>query len=75
MMVDQNPTTAWQPIKTAPEGCSLVWLPIEHFGSHIHTMTRTGNLKVVGGLFLWDLDSEPTHWMPLPEPPVKVQSL
>lgn len=60
----------WKPIETAPEvGAFLVWMPEPHIRSHMAVASWHPNLKVVGGCFLFDLRSKPTHWMPLPEPP------
>lgn len=57
----------WQPIESAPkEGTFLVWMPEKLQHSHIHTATFHPNVKVVAGLFMFDLPSQPTHWMPHP---------
>jgi len=54
----------WQPIKTAPAGDDLLLAWVE-----------TGEMRVGyfnGNSWLCDavsFDFEPTHWMPLPEPP------
>ena len=61
----------WQPIETAPRDGTpfLVWLPKKSLGSHVHAATFHPNVKCVGHQFAFDLESQPTHWMPLPEPP------
>jgi hypothetical protein len=65
----------WQPIETAPYGKTVLLFAI--------TDTETGNWKMAtgsrpfdnsrpwnwGGYELRPYDVEPTHWMPLPEPP------
>jgi hypothetical protein len=60
--------TEWQPIETAPKD-----------GTHILVQTPFGMTTAYStGYFIWtgvfsaDYDNpgiEPTHWMPLPEPP------
>lgn len=63
--------TEWQPIDTVPKDGEpiLVWLPIKSLGSHVHSATFLPNIKVVGHQFVFDLDSQPTHWMPQPDGP------
>jgi hypothetical protein len=57
----------WQPIETAPkDGSFLVLLPLPHLNSRIQVATYHPNVQIVGGVFLFDLASQPTHWMPLP---------
>lgn len=59
----------WQPIETAPRDGTLVWLYEPH---------DMGGFMFAGGVCLegeWinNLDFNPqmpTHWMPLPAPPV-----
>lgn len=71
----------WQPIKTAPEDGTRVLAGRPTDGSHIlnvATAEFTNGRWIVsptawdgdgdtGGLA--DLDFEPTHWLPLPQPP------
>jgi hypothetical protein len=60
----------WQPIETAPkDGSFLVLLPLPHLNSRLQVATYHPNVQIVGGVFLFDLASQPTHWMPLPETP------
>ena len=62
----------WQPIKTAPRDSSwvLVFLSEPHtLGGRIHTALMRPDVMIIGGLFEWDQEAQPTHWMPLPEPP------
>lgn len=63
--------TDWQDISTAPEDGTpfQVWMPKKSLGSHIHTAVFHPKLKTVGHHFLFDLESQPTHWQPLPQPP------
>lgn len=59
----------WQPIETAPEhGQFLVYMPDEP-RNKIQAAEWHPNVKVIGNLFAFDL-TKPTHWMPLPEPPL-----
>lgn len=70
----------WQPIKTAPKGKFTSFT----FGPHIllGSLDSAGlweccvgcysveDIESVNGMgWNHDLDNEPTHWMPLPEPP------
>lgn len=61
----------WRPIDTVPVGDIpvLVWLPIPSIGSHVHSATFHPNVKIVGHQFKFDLESQPTHWRPLPPAP------
>lgn len=72
----------WQTIETAPLNESvLIFIPspvAEHYGAGIY---RALQKQRISGLRLWmttglhhgsdivDRDYQPTHWMPLPEPP------
>jgi len=63
----------WRPIETAPKvGTFLVYLP-EEFLRPFQVMYRTERTTVIGGAFAFDM-SKPTHWMPLPAPPVEAKS-
>lgn len=76
----------WQPIETAPEDQSvLIYIPnAEHYGEGVYRALRKETVKK--GVFIWmttglrhgsDLlrrDYQPTHWMPLPDPPVSEDS-
>ena len=61
----------WQPIETAPkEGREILgafvgngWIAYSVVRWHKHRNGQTGNFKHMSGV--WN----PTHWMPLPEPP------
>jgi len=68
----------WQPIETAPKNESvLIFIPnAEHYGPGIYR----GMLVDMGTGPHWDANAlhmgrscgwgnQPTHWMPLPEPP------
>lgn len=55
----------WHPIETVPrdETPVLVYLPIKHLRSHYAVATYfPKNTAIVGGNFLFDLESKPTHW-------------
>ena len=60
----------WKTIKTVPmDGLPvLVYLSDKHNHSRIHTATFHPNIIIIGGSFSFDVPN-PTHWMPLPEPP------
>jgi hypothetical protein len=62
----------WKPYRTLPKDediTFLVWLSVEHHGSHMHVAKRTASngLVVVAGLFSWDLEGEPLFWRPSPK--------
>lgn len=62
----------WQPFVTAPEnGTFLVWMPEKHtaMNSHVGVMRRHPKVSFIYGLIAFDLQSDPSHWMPLPDPP------
>lgn len=72
--------SGWKPIETAPEGEHiLLWFPVGERGVggiEAATIFREGGRIVSfwthGGPnsgFDWDSNEQPTHWMPLPEPP------
>jgi hypothetical protein len=75
-------TGNWQPIETAPLNESvLVYIPnTEHYGDGIwraiHVdMRAVKRWQTTGWACGRDLpsDVQPTHWMPLPEPPERVE--
>ena len=62
----------WQPIETAPKGGELVLLSDVGWP---HATRRGGAPVKVGGWWdeRWNIFGaswKPTHWMPLPEPPL-----
>jgi hypothetical protein len=61
----------WQPIDTVPHDGTpvLVWMPKKHLLSHVHVGMFSPNVSWVGGCFVFDLPSQPTHWMLPPEGP------
>jgi hypothetical protein len=57
----------WQPIETAPNGLVLLYWPATkpargHSGNSLSEMMRVGYRGETPM-------RQPTHWMPLPEPP------
>jgi hypothetical protein len=54
----------WQPISTAPKDGTWVLLYSQHDGIRIGNWDRIEWADDGDGVAL-----EPTHWMPLPEPP------
>jgi hypothetical protein len=69
----------WQPIDTAPKDGSLIfgWIPGSCYATEIVFMRwdSDGPSDCIG--WWWEagdhggmLDIDPTHWQPLPEPPV-----
>ena len=66
----------WQPIKTAPKDGSkiLVYLPPREKsdGSGVWDAVYTVSHWYAPGRYWWDHSmSKPTHWMPLPAPPIQ----
>ena len=64
----------WQPIETAPkDGTKFdAWIP-DNFGGHRMcdmSFNTRGKLRRYGLLSDDELPRWPTHWMPLPAPPV-----
>ena len=68
----------WQPIETAPKDGGWIWVT-EPTGTWMGLATwRKSTRKGIGGVWLdWDFKrweagaklKQPTHWMPLPDPP------
>lgn len=76
--IERLQAQAWQPIETAPRDGTdiLVW------DGERRTMTLWGKVShvpIFGFLDVWGCDAEdidlmdpqPTHWMPLPDPPAE----
>lgn len=73
----------WQPIKTAPKDGSVILLycpdarePSVILGewSEFESALQPGKVVIAEWTDTWaerELDCEPTHWQPLPEPPGK----
>ena len=73
----------WQPIETAPKDGTwvLVWGPLEAWSS-VKAAWYAMNRRI--GRAYWKMDGEwddyeladnqPTHWMPLPDPPTSSQA-
>ena len=71
--------TAWQPIETAPKMKNiLMWAAtdISDFGEIRNWKIATGYWSTGHDAWIWDgsalktFDVKPTHWMPLPDPPL-----
>ena len=66
--------TTWQPIETGPKDGSWVLLFSTHGGDPFEEIGVGfwDDLSPVDGPSCWvhDLAFDPTHWMPLPKPPV-----
>ncbi len=68
----------WQPIETAPkDGTSILFFipSARHERAKIQVGSITtcfhgGTVTIIGNMFGFDVGS-PTHWMPLPAPPVQ----
>ena len=64
--------TDWKPIESAPRDGTpvLVWLKKTSLGSHVHAamLRPKGKPSTIGHHFQFDV-GEPTHWMPIPDPP------
>ena len=56
----------WQPIETAPDGGGyiLVWHPRQGGVQFVHSDGDWWRRRIAEGS-----KGQPTHWMPLPEPP------
>ena len=64
--------TNWQPIETIPlDQCVDVWVTSKHTSEYGQRLTNvwksTTHSKVWVGVEEWQI---PTHWMPLPQPPM-----
>jgi len=62
----------WMPIETAPRD-GIKFLTVKHWGcSREWCMVVMHYDKYLGLVVSWDHDTEfkPTHWMPLPAPPI-----
>lgn len=72
--------TEWQPIETAPRDGTLIIIAYKVFGRYRVYPASYGVGGFVDSDFAWGIldhdgstnavkTGEPTHWMPLPEPP------
>lgn len=62
----------WQPIETAPkdETNILCFIPYEDPSHNLIYVLRYSYLgKWVSGAYPYEGTANPSHWMPLPEPP------
>lgn len=58
----------WEPIETAPkDGSEILLFFTTHFSKICVGHYAIGNWIESQG---WSIADKPTHWMPLPEPPV-----
>lgn len=64
---ESEATSGWMPIETAPkDGTQILgWTP--YWADHVQ------NVWWYTGLGRWSTTMQPTHWMPLPDPP-KIQA-
>lgn len=62
---------AWQPVETAPKDGTFIWLLSDSFAIRIGYWKggRWVDLAKAEARGACDLSFEPSHWMPLPEPP------
>lgn len=59
----------WKPIKTIPKsGNFLVYLEEPMHGSRIQAADWHPNIKIIGGLFSFDVPKA-THWAEMPDGP------
>lgn len=72
-MPDTPQPFEWRPIETQPDvGEYLVYVPSERTKMQVCRSGLNANgrpLRVIGGHFSFDV-AAPTHWCPLPPPPV-----
>jgi hypothetical protein len=63
----------WMPIETAPEGQEQVMVAclFKDGSAQLHVAARWGHGWGTWGLHSYQpiVDPEPSHWMPLPDPP------
>lgn len=59
----------WQPIKTAPKVGSHILVACPHEHGFVQNIVRFNTVTGEWTNGLWALVHQPTHWMPLPEPP------
>lgn len=67
-----KPTSEWQPIETCPKpsGRVLLWSEGFRSASYGHWYSTYKRFEYDG--YDWgNPDEQPTHWMPLPKPPIK----
>lgn len=58
----------WKPIESAPKGVKVLLYWPEHISGKYHQMRLVPMMRVD---FAWSTPHRlPTHWMPLPAPPV-----
>ena len=65
------PNSAWQPIDTAPSNVPVLVFGYRHGRPVVHIAQKQPDVDVDGAeRTAWTgCRFEPTHWMPLPEPP------
>jgi Protein of unknown function (DUF551) len=61
----------WQPIETAPKDGTAILLCVGRWMTVGHWHRVAGGWSSNGPVYSpYGLDEQPTHWQPLPEPPV-----
>lgn len=68
-MIEGGFLETWKPIATIPYDGRRVLVYMPNYDKKIEIASYHPNIKIIGHLFSFDYDSEPTHWMPLPNPP------
>ena len=68
----------WKPIETAPKDGTIIIAYSPHdgrvrtmqFDSHEYRKRPQPHWRATNNFgIMWDMERQPTHWMPLPEPP------
>ena len=60
----------WQPIETAPKDGISILVALSRHNESITTVYWDSYWSLnIAGSYAEDDEVEPTHWMPLPEPP------
>jgi len=65
-----HPMTEWQPIETAPRDGTRFWaFQASKEAEQYICWWKEDFAHWEGWQTVWDDEPEPTHWMPLPDPP------
>lgn len=62
-------TNEWQPIETAPKDGTEIVVYVKQIGQMVVYYDKMWTEK--SNLLRAKMSFEPTHWMPLPQPPTK----